>query len=71
MRARMGGLAVQAKHGDAVARRARRGLRAKFEREVDPEGVLSEAERRRRADLAFRRHMAGLALRSSRARREQ
>lgn len=68
MRASLGGLAVQAKHGDAVAARARRGLQAKFLREVDPEGRLPEAERERRASLAFRAHMTRLALRSSQVR---
>lgn len=48
--------------------RARAGLRAKFLREVDPDGVLPDAERERRADARWRAHMQTLALRSSQAR---
>jgi len=42
---------------------ARRGLRTKFEREADPHGTLTPAERARRADHLMRAHM----LRMSRA----
>lgn len=48
---------------------ARRGLIAKFEREVDPDGVLSADERDRRARSAMRAHMSRMALRSAQARR--
>lgn len=44
---------------------------AKFERQVDPDGVLSEPERKRRADAARRAHMARLAYRSAKARRQK
>lgn len=54
--------------GQAQAIKAQNGLLAKFEREVDPEGVLTPAERRTRALRARRAHMASLALKSSRAR---
>lgn len=47
---------------------ARAGFLAKFERKVDPMGVLPPAERARRAESALRAHMATLALRSSMAR---
>lgn len=57
--------------GHANAARARAGLRAKFEREVDPDGTLDEAERMRRADCAERAHMQRMALKSARARRER
>src|SRR5581483_7279252 len=40
----------------------------RFEREVDPEGVLAPAERARRAEAARRAYFTELALRSSRAR---
>lgn len=66
---RVGGLTVQARYGGEVAARARKGLRARFEREADPDGVLSEAERQRRAALLFRAHMLRLAERSAAARR--
>jgi hypothetical protein len=42
---------------------------ARFEREVDPDGVLPEAERRRRALHARKAHMLTLAAKSSRYRR--
>lgn len=44
---------------------------ARFERQVDPDGVLPEPERKRRADAARRAHMQRLAFRSSRARRQK
>jgi hypothetical protein len=41
---------------------------ARFERQVDPDGSLPAEERARRAEHALKAHMAGLALRASRAR---
>lgn len=52
----------------ASAARGQAGLLARFEREVDPEGTLSPAERARRAQSALRAHMQRLALASSKAR---
>jgi hypothetical protein len=40
----------------------------RFERQVDPDGVLSPVERARRADNAKRAYFAELALKSSKAR---
>jgi hypothetical protein len=40
----------------------------RFERQVDPDGVLSEAERLRRAESAKKAHFARLAFLSSKAR---
>ena len=48
---------------------ARRGLRAKFEREADPDGVLDAGERARRADALMTAHMLRLARESAKARR--
>ncbi len=48
---------------------ARRAFLSKFETEADPEGVLSPAERSRRAEQLKRAYFAGLALKSSKARR--
>src|SRR4051812_12230786 len=48
---------------------ARQGLTAKFEREVDPDGALPIAERKRRADALMRAHMLRLARASAAARR--
>ncbi|MFT7872956.1 MULTISPECIES: WhiB family transcriptional regulator [Amycolatopsis] len=47
---------------------ARRAALARFERLVDPDGVLDEVTRRQRADAAKRAHFQRLALLSSRAR---
>jgi hypothetical protein len=44
-------------------------FKARFEREVDPDCVLSAEERARRAEHARRAYMASLALKSSKARR--
>lgn len=49
----------------------RRAFLAKFEREVDPEGTLPEAERKRRAASARKAHFARLARLSAQARRRQ
>ena len=49
---------------------ARRGFMARFEVEVDPDGVLPVAERRRRAVHAMKAHMSRLALKSAMARRK-
>lgn len=48
---------------------ARRGFRARFERLVDPGGVLDPIERAKRADRARRAHMLTLAARSAEVRR--
>jgi hypothetical protein len=47
---------------------ARRAFLDRFEREVDPDGVLPEAERKRRAEHARKAYFAALALKSSQAR---
>jgi hypothetical protein len=47
---------------------ARRAALARFERQVDPDGELSEEERQRRAASARRSYFRYLALRSARAR---
>lgn len=44
------------------------GLVARFEREVDPDGVLPPAERARRAEHARKAYFTRLALESSKAR---
>lgn len=51
--------------------RAHDGFLARFEREVDPEGQLSPAERETRARRLMRAHMINLARRSRRSRRNQ
>ena len=44
---------------------------ARFEREVDPEGVLPENERLRRAACARQAYFARLALKSAKVRRKR
>jgi hypothetical protein len=53
----------------AATEPARRGLRERFEREADPEGVLDVADRARRADALFTAHMLRLSRASARSRR--
>jgi hypothetical protein len=48
---------------------AHRGFRRRFERLVDPDGLLDPQERTVRADRARRAHMLTLAARSAEARR--
>jgi hypothetical protein len=68
-RARLGAYALHAKvDGTAITAAARRALLAKFEREVDPEGVLPLAERLRRAEFARKAYYAGLSFKSMRVR---
>jgi len=68
-------IAANAMHSkNDVSATTRKGLKAandRFEREVDPLGELSLAERRRRASYARQRHMRQLALRSAQARRRR
>lgn len=53
----------------ANAERGQSGLRARFDREArEKTPGLTDAEYTRRADCAYRAHMAGLALASSKAR---
>src|SRR3712207_4452641 len=49
---------------------ARRALLDRFERQVDPDGVLSSADRARRAGHARKAYFTRLALRSAQARRK-
>jgi hypothetical protein len=49
---------------------ARRALLDRFERQVDPDGLLSPAERARRAGHARKAYFARLALQSAQARRK-
>jgi hypothetical protein len=50
---------------------ARAGLRAKFAREVDPDGTLPPAELERRVDHLVRAHMLRMTLAAKQARRER
>jgi hypothetical protein len=67
-------LAALTKHSQHDAREstlpARQAFLARFEREVDPAGVLSPEERARRAECARRAHFTRLAFLSAKARRK-
>ncbi len=70
LRARLGGLALSASRDPkeyTVAARA--AFSEKFRVQVDPDGLLPEPERDRRAEAARRLHFAKLAFRSAAARR--
>lgn len=71
LRARAAAHASHAATSDPAARAAKgaAGMLAKFERQVDPDGVLDPADRRRRAEHLRKAHMAKLALASAKARR--
>jgi hypothetical protein len=71
--ARLAVHASWARTTDPAARtaKARAAFADRFEREVDPDGVLAPAERARRAAHARQAYFARLALRSAQARRRQ
>jgi len=54
----------------AATARARAAALARFEREVDPDGVLSPRDRAVRAEAARRAHFLRMALRSAQVRRK-
>ena len=62
-----------ARTDDRAARtaNARQAALDKFEREVDPEGVLTPQERAKRAESARKAYFARLALKSAQARRRR
>jgi hypothetical protein len=70
LHARAAAHAQWAKERDRTARtaKARGAFMTRFEREVDPEGVLDPIERARRAEHARKAYFLRLALASSRAR---
>ena len=71
LRGRIGAYTLHALHDPKKTTRAgRAAFLRKFEDEVDPERVLPEAERLRRAQYARKAHFAKLALKSARARRK-
>jgi hypothetical protein len=69
---RLGALRKWAKCSDraAATEAARASFMSKFERQVDPEGELSELERARRADFARKAYFVELALRRHHGRRK-
>lgn len=71
LRGRIGAHQSWANTTDRSARtaNARKARLDQFEREVDPEGVLTPAERARRAEHARKAYFARLALKSAQSRR--
>lgn len=67
LRARAAAHALHAQGGTST-KAGTAAFLARFDKQVDPEGVLPAEERTRRARHALRAHMAGLALRASQAR---
>lgn len=50
---------------------AREAFLARFEKQVDPDGVLDPAERAQRAEHARRAHFLDMSLRAAKVRRER
>ena len=72
LRARAAGHALHAKHDSrSLTMPARLAFLGRFEREVDPDLVLTSEERARRADQARRAYFNALALKSAQARRRR
>jgi hypothetical protein len=70
LRARLAAHTMHATHDSReITKPARDAFLARFEREVDPDGKLPEAERRRRAEQAKRAYFTRLAFQSAKARR--
>ena len=70
--ARIGGLRLAATHDpQQYTARAREKALARFENEVDPDRLLPEKERMRRASAARKAYFAQLSLRSAQARRRR
>jgi hypothetical protein len=72
LQARMATHALHARVEDPAAHTApaRKVFLSRFEREVDPEGLLEPQERARRAEHAKKAYFTRLALASSKARAE-
>jgi hypothetical protein len=69
IRGRLGALALHSRYDSRqITAPARAAFLSRFEREVDPDGVLDPAERARRAEHAKRLYFTRLALKSAKAR---
>lgn len=72
LRARLGAETLHSRYDSReLTARARETFLARFEREVDPDGVLPPAERLRRATHARKAYFVGMALKSAKARRRR
>jgi hypothetical protein len=71
-RGKIGGYTTHSRYDSRELTQAgRAAFLSKFEREVDPTGVLDEPERRRRPEAAKRAHFARLARLSANARAQR
>ena len=71
-RARLGAFAEHAVYDTReTTRAAREAFARRFERQVDPDGVLPVPERVRRAEAAKRAYFQRMAMRSAKARRKK
>lgn len=71
LRGRIGGLALASQRDpNEYTAKARASFLERFERDVDPKGILSPEERQRRAQAARKAHFARLALKSAQSRRK-
>jgi hypothetical protein len=69
LRARLAAYALHAQHDPReTTAKGRAAFLARFDREVDPEGLLEPEERRRRAEQARRAYFARLSLAAVKAR---
>ena len=70
LRARAAAYSLHAQGGTSTAAGTAAFLE-RFRRQVDPTGALDPAERERRAALAVKAYMCGLALKAARRKREK
>jgi hypothetical protein len=69
---RLGAYVLHSKYDSReLLKPARAAFESKFEREVDPDGMLDAAERARRAEMARKAYFTRLALASAQARRKR
>jgi hypothetical protein len=69
---RLGAYVVHSRYDSReLTKAAREAFRSKFERDVDPDGVLPVEERLRRAEMARKAHFTRLALKSAQVRRQR
>ena len=69
---RIGGYALAAAHDPReTTKPGRAAFMARFEAEVDPEGILTPQERQRRAAALRKAHFARMALKSAKTRRQR
>lgn len=72
LRGRIGAYRLHATHDPReTTQTARATFLSRFEREVDPDGILPEAERLRRAEAARKAYFSQLAYKSAKARRSR